>query len=151
MPQSDVWGGVFFAGLGCFAVYAGWDLGLGRLNQPGPGAMIFWAGTLMVGLSAFSIFGKDVQSSPSLAALWADARWGKVLIAIAALVIYAALLDTLGFITATPVLLLVLLRAIDPVRWPVALAVSAIAPALIWLVLEKGLAVRLPSSILMTG
>ena len=64
LSRSEVWGGVFFGGLGCFAVWAGLDLGLGRLNEPGPGAIMAWAGALMVVLSGFSIFGKAARASP---------------------------------------------------------------------------------------
>jgi putative tricarboxylic transport membrane protein len=149
MRNAEIWGGVFFAGLGCFAVYAGFDLGLGQVNEPGPGAIIFWAGAVMVILCSFTIFGPAARTSQQLAELWVDARWGKVLIAVGALIAYAAILGTAGFLLTTFVLLIVLLRVIDPVRWPVAIAVAVGAPAVVWFVVERGLAVRLPSSILL--
>ena len=82
---------------------------------------------------------------PGLAALWAGARWRKVMLTVASLAAYAALLDRLGFLLATIPLMLVLLRGIDPVRWRIALPVAVLSTVGLWWVLKRLLLIQLPA------
>jgi putative tricarboxylic transport membrane protein len=64
---------------------------------------------------------------------------------IATFTLYAILFSRLGFLLATVPLMLILLRAIDPVRWTLALPLSLGMPLLIWWVLKEYLQIQLPN------
>jgi putative tricarboxylic transport membrane protein len=74
-----------------------------------------------------------------------------VLLIIASLAAYAALLDVLGFLIATVPLMLVLLRGIDPVRWRTALLIALLATLGVWWVLKRLLLIQLPVGIFEIG
>jgi len=149
--NAELWGGAIWFAISLFVVDQGRRLGLGSINHPGMGFMMFWLGLVMAGLS----LGVAVQSikgeGPSLRALWAETRWAKTLIVIAAFVVYALAFTQLGFLLSTVPLMLVLLRAIDPVRWTIAVPLSFGAPLLIWWALKSLLQIQLPSGMFEIG
>lgn len=145
MGTSDAWSGLVWLALGLSAAWAGYAADLGTANEPGPGAVIFWAGLIMAGLSAATVANGLRGAGAPLATLWAGARWGRVLLVVGALALYAVSLGGIGFLVATPLLLVVLLRAVDPVRWSLAAPIALGAPVLVWWVMEKGLAITLPA------
>jgi putative tricarboxylic transport membrane protein len=149
--NAEIWGGLAWLAFSAFIAWAGRDLGIGTLSDPGAGFILFWAGLLMAGLALAIVVGAFRHGGPDLFSLWAGTRWPKVLIAIGALFAYAMLLNTLGFLLATAPLLLVLLRAIDPVRWSLALPVALGATLGTWWVLQRALMIQLPSGIFEIG
>ena len=151
LDNVELWAGLFWLGLGLFVTWAGRDLGTGTLAAPGSGFLVFWAGLLMCGFSFAVVTGAARHGGPALASLWAGARWGKVLLVIASLAAYAALLDTLGFLVATVPLLLVLLRAVDPAPWRTALPLALLSTLGIWWVLKRLLLIQLPAGVFEIG
>jgi putative tricarboxylic transport membrane protein len=146
--NAEFWGGLVWLAGGLFLVWAGRDLGLGTLNEPGSGFMIFWIGLLLSFFASLVIGGAILGGGPMLSSLWAGTRWRKVLIVIAALFGYAILFEWLGFLVCTLPLLIVLMRAIDPVPWKIAVPITLIGSFGIWAVMEKWLKVQLPSGTL---
>lgn len=151
MRNAEIWGGLAWLAFAAFVTWAGHDLGIGHLGDPGAGFILFWAGLLMCGLAIAIVVGAMRHGGPDLGSLWAGTRWTKVLIAVACLVAYAALFNTLGFILATIPLLLVLLRGVDPVRWSLALPIAIGATLGTWWVLQRGLKIQLPSGVFEIG
>ncbi len=151
MKNADLWGGLGWLAFSVFVVVAGRGLGIGAINDPGSGFLLFWLGLLMCALSAAILAGAVLAGGPSLASLWQDTRWRKVLAIIASLCAFALLLDKLGFLLAAIPLLLVLLRGIDPVPWPIALPVGIGAPLAVWWLLKKLLLIQLPAGVLGIG
>ena len=151
MKNAELWGGLGWLAFSVFVVVAGRGLGIGAVNDPGSGFLLFWLGLLMCALSAAILASAVRAGGPSLASLWQDTRWRKVLVIIASLCAFALLLDKLGFLLAVIPLLLVLLRAIDPVPWPIALPVGIGAPLAVWWLLKRLLLIQLPSGVLGIG
>lgn len=151
MKNAELWGALGWLAFSVFVVFAGRQHGIGAVNDPGSGFLLFWIGLLMCGFSAALVAAAVRAGGPSLGSLWAGTRWGKVLAIIASLVAYALLLNTLGFLLASIPLLVVLLRGIDPVRWAVALPVGICAPLAIWWLLKKLLLIQLPAGVLGIG
>jgi putative tricarboxylic transport membrane protein len=151
LKNADLWGGLGWLAFSVFVVVAGRGLGIGAINDPGSGFLLFWLGLLMCALSAAILAGAILAGGPSLASLWQDTRWRKVLAIIASLCAFALLLDKLGFLLAAIPLLLVLLRGIDPVPWPIALPVGIGAPLAVWWLLKKLLLIQLPAGVLGIG
>ena len=149
--NAEFWAGAFWLALSAFVTYSGHDLGIGSASDPGPGFVLFWTGLLMGGLALFLAVRAAAKGSPTIASFWAGTRWGKVLIVIICLVAYAALFDTLGFVLATLPLMLVLLRAVDPVRWRVAVPLALGATLGGWWVLRHLLLIQLPAGVFEIG
>ena len=149
--NAELWGGVIWFALGVFVFEHGRRLGFGSINQPGMGFAMFWIGLVMSGL-ALGISVQAINSEgPSVRALWAGSRWKKTLIVIATFTLYAVCFSRLGFLLSTIPLMLILLRAIDPVRWTLAIPLAFGMPILIWWVLKQLLQIQLPNGLFEIG
>jgi hypothetical protein len=146
--NSEVWGGLFWLAVGGFVIWAGRDMGLGRLNEPGAGFAFFWIGVAMCGLAGVIILQALAAGGPDLGSLWSGTRWGKVLVVIALLVAFAFSFDKIGFIPCTLALLLALMWFVDPVKWWLAAVIAVGATFGVWAVLTKWLKIQLPPGLL---
>jgi putative tricarboxylic transport membrane protein len=146
--NSELWGGLFWLGVGIFVVFAGRDMGLGGLHEPRAGFAFYWVGILMCALAAAVIGQAVLSGGPTVASLWAETRWGKVLAVVVMLLAYAVAFEPIGFIVCTVALLLALMWFVDPVRWWVAILVAGGSTAGVWLALTKWLKIQLPAGVL---
>jgi putative tricarboxylic transport membrane protein len=151
VKSAELWGGAAWLAFSVFVVFAGRNHGIGAVSDPGSGFLLFWLGLLMCGFSAALVAAALRAGGPTPGSLWAGTRWGKVIAVMASLCAFALLLNTLGFLLAAIPLLLVLLRAIDPVPWRIALPVGIGAPLAVWWLLKKLLLIQLPSGVLGVG
>jgi putative tricarboxylic transport membrane protein len=146
--NAQALGSLVWLGFATFLIWAGRDLGVGQPSEPGAGFLIFWGGILIAAVAAWTMVESIRGPAETLGSLWAETRWGKVVVVVVALLLYGASLSTLGFLLATPPLLLVLFRAVDPVGWAMAIAVALGSTLGVWWVLERLLSIRLPGGIL---
>jgi putative tricarboxylic transport membrane protein len=146
--NSELWGGLFWLAVGAFITWAGRDLGLGLISDPGPGFAIYWIGILMCALALGVVGQAVVRGGAPLASLWAGTRWPKLLVIVGLLLVYGAGFQALGFIPCTLALLLVLMWFVDPVRWWVALIVAVVAAFGVWFAVTRWLKIQLPAGIL---
>ena len=146
--SSELWGGLFWLALGAYVTWAGRDLGLGKINDPGPGFAFFWIGLLILAFSASIVAGAFRKPGASLGSLWRDTRWAKVLTVIGLLVAYGFLFETVGFILCSIALLLILMFAIDPVRPIIAIPLAILMPSGVWYVVTKTLKIQMPAGLL---
>ena len=70
---------------------------------------------------------------------------------IACLVVFCFALEPLGFLLSSIPLMLLLLRAIEPVRWPLAIPLAVLAPLGMWWVLKRLLLIQLPTGMFDLG
>jgi putative tricarboxylic transport membrane protein len=146
--SSEFWGGLFWLALGAFVVRTGLDLGLGRVNDPGSGFILFWIGVLTLALGAIVTLTALRAPGASLAELWADTRWEKVLFVVVLLLAFGVAFEPVGFIPCTVVLLLALMLIVDPVSPLIAVPIAVGAPIAAWALISKMLKVQLPAGIL---
>src|SRR3954466_12804644 len=145
LNNSELWGGLIGLALGIFVIRSGIKLKLGSINDPGSGYVLFYTGILMCLFARSIIFGAVTEGGPSFGARWAGARWSRPLTVIACLVAFSLALEPLGFLLSAIPLMLLLLRAVDPVRWRLAVPLAVLAPLGVWWVLKHVLAIQLPS------
>ncbi|MBR1194195.1 tripartite tricarboxylate transporter TctB family protein [Bradyrhizobium sp. AUGA SZCCT0240] len=149
--NSELWSGAASMALGVFVIWAGANLGIGSMNDPKAGFVLFYTGMLL-SLFAFSIVIAALrEGGPTFSSLWADTRWTKPLIVIACLVAFCVLFEPLGFLLASIPLLLLLLRVIDPVSWMLAIPLAVTIPLGAWWVLKHALLIQLPAGIFGIG
>src|SRR4051794_15071603 len=144
LNNSELWGGVIGLALGAFVIWSSFRLKIGSINDPGSGYVLFYTGILMCLFAGSIIVAAVTEGGPSVASRWEGARWGKPAVLIVCLIAYCFALEPLGFLLSSIPLMLLLLRAIDPVRWAVALPLAAAAPLGMWWLLKHVLLIQLP-------
>ena len=151
IDNTELWTGLAALALSLFVVWAGIDMGMGSINDPGSGYVLFYAGLLMILFSAIMLYSAVKDGGPTFLSLWRDVLWTKPLIVIALLIAFTLAFETLGFLISTIILLMVLLRVIDPVPWVRATTIAVLVPLVCWYVLVKLLLIQLPSGIFQIG
>jgi putative tricarboxylic transport membrane protein len=152
MHSVDILSALFWLGVALGITAAGWDLRLGRLNDPGSGFMIFWVGVAMTALCVATLVAALRRSADGrLRDLWSGSRWRHVPYVTVLLALYAWLLPTLGFPLMSALLLLVLFKTIEPQGWLVAIAGAILSTAVAWLVFARWLGTQLPIGTLWAG
>jgi putative tricarboxylic transport membrane protein len=148
LANAELLGGIAWLAFGLFIAWEGWSQGLGELHEPGSGFAVFWCGLIMAGLAASIVASAIAQGGPSLASLWSGTRWPKVLLVMSLLLVFGFFFEQIGFLVCSVVLLLVLMRFIDPVPWWQAIVVSFGAAIGVWALLSKVLKIQLPEGVL---
>ena len=151
LNNSEFWTGLIGLALGLFVIRSGLQLKLGSINDPGSGYVLFYTGILMCLFSLSITIAAVTEGGPTFGSRWEGARWSRPVVIISSLIVYAIALDQLGFLISTIPLMLLLLRAIDPVRWTLAVPLAVLAPLGVWWVLERALLIQLPSGIFEIG
>src|ERR1700709_1943507 len=151
LNNSELWGGVVGLALGVFVIWSSFKLKIGTIHDPGSGYVLFYTGILMCLFGATIIIAAVTEGVPTFASRWEGARWTKPAVLIACLVVYCFALEPLGFLVSSIPLMLLLLRAIDPVRWPLAIPLAVLAPLGVWWVLKHALFNQFPSVVFQNG
>jgi len=151
IDNTELWSGLVGLALSIFVVWSGYALKLGTINDPGSGYVLFYAGLLMILFSLIILYGAVKEGGPTFLSLWRDVLWTKPLLVIALLVAFALVFEKLGFLASTILLLIALLRVIDPVVWTRAIPIAILVPFICWYVLQKLLLIQLPSGIFSIG
>lgn len=122
--------------IGCYVVFAGWHLGFGAFEAPGPGFIAVFAGFLLALLSATNMFLNILKHQKQAARpFWPESdSHRKVLLTLAGPVAFALLLNYLGFFLCTLGMLIYLFRIIHPHRIFFIIALS-LSTAVVCLVL----------------
>jgi putative tricarboxylic transport membrane protein len=139
----------------CIAIFiciGSLKLSLGTFSHPGPGFLSFSAGLVMAILSVvvyvqerkISLSNQREEGQPILIN---KQRGWKVVWTIFALLVYAVLMNYLGFLLSTFLFLAFLLKVIEPQRWPVALGGSLVASLAFYFIFEMGLKSQLPKGL----
>jgi putative tricarboxylic transport membrane protein len=141
--SSVIW--LFF---GVIIIFFSKKLGLGNLTHPGPGFLPFWSAVILSVLSII-VFLQGKITTPKkelkrIGELWREMSWFKPLITVVALLAYTLTLTRIGFLIGTMSLLIFLLRAIDPVRWTVAIGIALLTSAISFVIFDFWLQVQLP-------
>ena len=128
------------------------QLDVGTLTRPGPGFFpcVLASALLLTALALLVRAWRGCHPpAPAPSTTEGDTvRRPWVLVAtVAALTIYIAIFERVGFIVATVALLAFLFGTLARYRWPIAIAVSVVVTLASYLVFNTGLQVRLPAGI----
>ncbi len=151
MKKADQWSGLALSILSAAMIWAALALPYGNVHNPGPGFFPLWLGLILGGMS-IALFVQTTTAKGSVqtisSILEEDVRWEKVLLVLVALILYALLMDTIGFLGATFLLMVVLLRFIEPQSWKVALAWALAGSVGSYLIFDVWMRLRLPKGFL---
>ncbi len=137
-----------FAALICFESS---HLPFGTPGKPGPAFFPFGLGALLFLVSLIFVFKTTFQkerTSDSARALWAGLRWKQVPYTLAFLLGYALLLDRLGYLICTWVLMTYLFWGKGAKRRGMAVLGAAMVSVISYMIFRGMLNVRLPMGLL---
>jgi putative tricarboxylic transport membrane protein len=138
------------AGL-CITIGSLYSLRIGTTREPGPGLFPLIAG-ISLSLFSLTILIKAtlvrILDKKSLGELWTGLNWKGICYVVAALLIYAVMLERIGFLLLTTLLLVYLFRAIEPQKWKLAIGLSILASILSYVVFDRLLEGQLPRGFL---
>jgi putative tricarboxylic transport membrane protein len=125
-------------------------IGIGSIGSPGPGLIPFGTGGLLILFSLGTILEvivtKRVKTGDS-ATLFSGKRWGVVVAVLVSLFVYALVLDFLGFLAATFLILTILFKIPEQQSWKGAIGISALTTACTYALFAYALQCSLPSGI----
>jgi putative tricarboxylic transport membrane protein len=149
MKKNDRFTSLFWTALGFYIAYEGYRLQLGTFQEPKSGFLVFWAGMILSGLS-LALFVQTfwIKKDEARKVLWKGVRWSKVVKLIVSILLYILIFKWAGFLLSTFVLLLFLLKGLEPQKWSVALVVSLVTVVLVYVLFGVLLESQFPEGIL---
>ena len=142
---GDLIGGLFFLCLGIGACIGGIRLQVGKLTEPGAGFFPFLGAVVLAVLSAILLFQAWLGRSKGTEAF--GTLWRPIAL-IAGLIIYVAILDSIGYIIAMTVLCTMILCVLETKKWWADAVVALIIALGSFILFDSLLGVRLPRGIL---
>lgn len=145
MRRLEFYASIFLMFFSLFASREAYRLSLGSPGTPGPGLVPFLLSAVLF-LLTFMYFLKAlfaVRREDEIH-LWRGLRWKKVVLVLAILFSYAALLEKAGFLICTFLLLMSLLQFVDRQRWYWVYGGSLAITLLFYMVFKTWLKVQLP-------
>jgi len=151
MIRRDTLTGVVFLLLALAVAIESYRLGIGSLQVPQAGFLPF-AASCVLGILSFMLVISAIQKRDSAGqerneSLFYRPRILKVLVAVVSLFLYAAFLNTVGFLIASAILMAIMLRIIEPQSWRVVGLGAALIPAAVYFLFQTLLVVQLPKGL----
>jgi putative tricarboxylic transport membrane protein len=137
--------GFFFLIFGIAVTFGALDLPLGTPLDPRPGFFPLLAGIFLTGVSFIHLvraFSKGTSGMPSFGAWWRPASL------MAGMAIYSVILDFVGYVVATIILSVIILRISETKKWWKIIAVSFAASLGSYVLFDRILGVTLSPGLL---
>ncbi len=144
----DTYSSLFLICLALAILYGSAKLGLGSAGDPGPGFLAFWGGAVLLitstvqFVSSFAAKKRGSREPPK--SLFEGSGSRKVVYVVAALLLYAVLFDSVGYLLCTFFLMFFLLSVIEARRWHVLLIETLLVTLISYIVFEKALIIGFP-------
>ena len=121
---------------------------LGTASSPGPGFMPLLAGLVWSFFALITFFQALINRSEDKEDLWAGVSIHKIIFTLIVLLLYALLLESLGFLISTFLLITILIRFVGPKSWWTSFWGAGVTAILTYLFFDTWLKAQLPRGIL---
>jgi putative tricarboxylic transport membrane protein len=149
MGRRNLLSGVVWLGVGLFFCAGALRYKLMHLGAYGPGFYPFIMGCVLVALSAgLVILSYKTRNEDGAQAGSAPRGIRKIILVLIAVFGYGAALPFAGFLLTTFLLLVILLRYIEPVRWTVVIGMALVTTLASYALFVRWLGVQMPRGIL---
>ena len=149
--EADRLSGFFWLIFGCLCMYASIQLDLGSFREPGPGLFPFLAGCffgLLALLLVISSFIPGRGRENKISSFWKGLNWRRPLTVGLLILFYIFMLEKIGFLLTSLILLFLMLRWVEKFSWWKAFLISASASVCTYLLFHTLLKATLPIGLL---
>lgn len=122
-------------------------MGIGKLNEPGPGLMPFGAGIILGILSLVNLFSKASDLAGDGIG-YKGVKWGRLSLVVLSLIAFTVLLPILGYLITTFLVMFFLYKSIEPQKWRVAFLGAFLSTILTYLLFAVALKSYFPEGVL---
>ena len=149
MRKHDLISSILWFIMGLSILLSSISFGLGTLSVPGPGFMSFLAGAIICVFSAITFLGALFSKSKEAAVhLWAKLNYFKLVSVLVLLFAYVFLIDTLGFIISTLLLVFLLMRFLGSLGWFQSLLGAILTTTCCYFIFDLWLRTSLPKGVI---
>lgn len=152
MKKNDLIPAIIWIILGIAVAIGSYRLKLGNLANPGPGLMPFLLGIALLVCSfpvlihSFLKMMRKTEQEEKI--IWSEIDFKKLVIVLTSLIGYAVILEKIGFVTTTFLLLSILFKTVDSQKWFSVLIASILTVIITYFLFVVILKVELPSGFL---
>ncbi len=144
-------GSVFWLAFGLVSIYGSSLLGLGTMREPGSGFLPFLAGcficVMAVSVLAYS-FAQKGAAHVKLGAVWDGVNWHRPLIISVLILGFILVLEKIGFILSSFLLIFILLKSVERFSWGKAILIPLLTMGCTYLLFDVFLKATLPKGFL---
>jgi hypothetical protein len=141
--ERDFWAGLMFLVVGIAFAWGATTYSFGSSARPGPGYFPFGLGVILAILGALILFEAltiETEDGEKVGAI----AWKPLIVILAAVGIFGALLPRLGLAISLPILVLLSSWASDEFNWKASVINAVVLTVGSWLIFVKGLGLTIP-------
>ncbi len=146
MKKPDLWSSLFWLVFSILICLGSLKLKTGTFHNPGAGFFPFLAGIVFALLSLILLV-QNLPGGKRAEAVLGKVQWKNIIFVLICLVVYAVVLEGLGFMISTILFIGVVLKVIERKRWSLVIVVSVSATLLFWVIFQYWLQSQLPKGI----
>lgn len=132
--------------LAVFVCIRSFKLNIGTLSSPDPGFMPFVCGAF-IGLFGFMILSQEWRNRKKEIG-WGAVNWGKIFMILIGIIIYATLVEKLGYLLTTFFVMILFFKVLGIKKWLFIILYSFLSTLSIYLIFDVGLQCYFPKGIL---
>ena len=150
MINSDQMSGFFWLAISIFVCIEASRVGIGDFHSQGPGFLPFLSGVVLGAFSIILVVKSTLKKTEKreIKNLWKGLSWGKVVLVLSLLLIYAYLLPIIGYLIATFGLIILLFGIVGKTKVWIKVVAGIITVLTTYLVFYVWLEVQLPKGML---
>jgi putative tricarboxylic transport membrane protein len=145
--SREAWSGVLWLSIALYVGRESVRLGVGQWSDPGPGFIFLGSAVVLAALSA-TILVRGLRRHEPAEPAGERASWRRVLVAFGVLALYVLAFESVGFLLATVIMMVVVLRLGGVRKWTTTMVVAAGATLGTYVLLNVWLQTRLPAGTL---
>lgn len=118
--KADKISSLFWITAGLISIYGSFLLGLGTLQEPGPGFLSFLAGCFICSMATilfFQSFSLSHGFQAKVSTLWEGMKWPRPMVICLIMTGYVLALERIGFFLTSFLLFLIILKGVENLSW----------------------------------
>ncbi len=141
--EKDFWSGIMFLVVGIVFAVGATNYSMGTGARPGPGYFPLSLSVILAVIGAVVLF-KSLTIETEGGDRIGKIAWRPLLVIVAAITVFGALLPRLGLLITIPVLIVMVSFAGDEFKWRGVIIASVVLTLFSWLIFVVGLSLTIP-------